>query len=110
MALLRIPTSAYPLTTQQSELDGTTYNFRFRWSDRGGCWHMDMRTLDDEPIVLSARLITGFALLRRVLRPGRPPGELFMMDLTGRGEEPNFEEFGSRFVLMYLDAAELATP
>lgn len=108
MALWRIPTQPYPTTTQQSELDGTTYNFRFRWSERGGCWHMDMHTLDDEVVVLSARLVTGWPLLRRVQRPTRPPGELYMRDLTGKGEEPTFEEFGTRFVLYYVDAETLA--
>lgn len=107
MALLRIPTEPYPNTTMQSDLDGTTYSFRFRWSERASCWHMDMWTLDGVPVVLSARLVTGFPLLRRVVRELRPPGELIVLDLTGPGEEPTLEEFGSRFALFYLDRAEV---
>lgn len=104
MALWRIPTQPYPSTTQQSDLDGVSYNFRFRWSERGSCWHLDLRTLEDEPVVLSARLVTAFPLLRRVVNERRPPGELVVFDLTGRDEEPTLEEFGSRFVLFYVDA------
>lgn len=104
MALWQIPTRPYPLTTQTAELDGTTYAFRFRWSQRGECWHMDMRTLDDEPVVLSARLVTGFPLLRRVQNVTRPPGDLFVWDMTGVGEEPTLEEFGTRYQLFYVDA------
>lgn len=108
MALWRIPTKPYPNVTQQSDLDGTTYSFRFRWSERGSCWHMDVRTLDDEPVLLSARLVTGFPLLRRVRNTTRPPGELIVVDMSSRGEEPTLEEFGSRFVLFYIDAEDLA--
>jgi hypothetical protein len=107
MALWRIPTRPYPTFTQTTDLDGTTYSLRFRWSERGGCWHLDMRTLDGVPVLLSARLVTHWPLLRRVRNAVRPPGELFVQDLTGPGEEPTLEEFGSRFVLFYLDAEEL---
>ena len=69
---------------------------------------MDLRTLDDEPVLLSARLVTNFPLLRRVVRDNRPPGELFVLDLNGSGEEPTLEGFGTRFVLFYMDAADLA--
>jgi hypothetical protein len=107
MALLRIPTVPYPTTTQQSDLDGTSYSMRFRWSARASCWHMDMWTLDGVPVVLSARLVTGWPLLRRVVRENRPAGELIVFDLTGPGEEPTLEEFGSRFQLFYVDREEL---
>ena len=108
MAIWQIPTSPHPTRTQTSDLDGTTYSFRFRWSQRGECWHMDMWTLDGVPVVLSARLVTGWPLLRRVRNNVRPPGELFVADLTGPGEEPTLEGFGTRFVLFYADAEELS--
>lgn len=105
MSLRRIPTAAYPLTTQQSELDGVTYAFRFRWSERSGTWHMDLRTLDDTPILLSAALVTAWPLLERVVSPIRPPGELALLDLVGPAEPPTLEGFGDRWVLFYLEAA-----
>lgn len=105
MTVHRIPLTPYPCFTQQSDLDGVTYSFRFRWSERAACWHLDLRTLDDEPVLLSARLITAFPLLRRVVRANRPPGELFMLDLTGQRRDcDTLEDFGGRYGLFYVDA------
>jgi len=104
MALQRIPTIAYPLTTQQSELDGVTYAFRFRWSERSAVWHMDLRTLDDEPILLSAALVTSWPLLERVVSPIRPPGELVLVDMVGPDDPATLEGFGDRWVLFYVEA------
>jgi hypothetical protein len=104
MALRQIPLTAYPDTSQQSDLDGVTYNFRFRWSERGQAWHMDLRTLDGDAIVLGARLVNDFPLMRRVQKTSRPPGELFLLDVTGRGEDPNFDDFGARYCLFYIEA------
>jgi len=104
MALQRINTVAYPLVTQQSDLDGVTYAFRFRWSERSSSWHMDLRTLDNEPIALSVALVTAFPLLLHVVSALRPPGELLLLDLVGPAEPPTLEGFGDRWVLFYAEA------
>lgn len=108
MNLQRIHTTAHPLTTQQSDLDGVTYTMRFRWAERSATWHMDLRTLDDDPVLLSAALVPAWPLLHRVYGPLRPPGELVLLDLAGPAENPTLEGFGERWVLYYLPAAELA--
>lgn len=105
MELQRINTIAYPLTTQQSDLDGVTYAFRFRWSERSATWHMDLRMLDDTPIALSVALVTAWPLLHRIVSPIRPPGELTLLDLVGPAEPATLEGFGDRWVLFYAEAA-----
>jgi len=104
MALQRINTIAYPLVTQQSDLDGVTYAFRFRWSERSEVWHLDLRTLDNEPIVLSAALVTAWPLLKNIVSPIRPPGELILLDLVGPAEPATLDGFGDRWVLFYAEA------
>lgn len=104
MALRQIPLEAHPDFTQQCDLNGVTYSFRFRWSARGACWHMDLSTVDGVSVVSSVRLVNGFPLLRRVVGALAPRGELYMVDTTGRDEDPNFPEFGTRFGLFYLEA------
>lgn len=110
MSLRRIPLTPYPDYTQQTELDGITYAFRFRWSTRGQCWHMDLRTLEGAPVAISVRLVSGWSLLRRVgpAAPYAPGGRLYMFDLTGADADPTFAEFGTRFGLFYIEAADLA--
>jgi len=104
MALQRLNTVPYPLVTQQSDLDGITYSFRFRWSARAAVWHLDLRTLDDEPVVLSAALVTAWPLLYNLVSPLRPPGELILLDLVGPAEPATLEGFGDRWVLFYVEA------
>ena len=104
MGLRQIPLDTYSDFTQQTDLDGVTYSFRFRWSTRGQCWHLDLSTLDGTPIATSVRLVSGFPLLRRVVDPVAPPGELYMIDMTGRDEDPTQAEFGTRFCLFYVEA------
>lgn len=105
--LQRIPTTSYPLVTQQSDLDGVTYSMRFRWAERTGMWHLDLRTLDDDPIALSVALVTGWPLLRRCLALGRPPGELMLLDLIGDAEQPTQAGFGTRWCLYYAPIVDL---
>jgi hypothetical protein len=107
MALQRINTVPYPLVTQQSDLDGITYSMRFRWSERSRLWHMDLRTLDDEPVALSVTLVTAWPLLYRRVTPSRPPGELVLLDLVGPAEPATLEGFGDRWVLFYAEAPAL---
>lgn len=106
MALQRLNTIPYPLVTQQSDLDGVTYSMRFRWSERSLVWHLDLRTLDDEPIALSVALVTAWPLLARVVSPIRPPGELVLLDLVGPAEPATLEGFGDRWVLFYAEALQ----
>jgi len=107
MTLQRLKTTTHPLVTQQSDLDGVTYSFRFRWSDRSQTWHMDLRTLDDEPIALSVALVTAWPLLRRCHAPHRPPGDLVLIDLAGPAEPVTRDGFGDRWCLFYLPGLDV---
>ncbi len=47
-------------------------------------------------------------LLRGLVTPGRPAGELTVVDTLGRGDrDPGFADLGDRFRLAYLDAEEM---
>jgi uncharacterized protein DUF6983 len=105
MGTRQVPVQPYPDVQQKSELDGVTYVMRLRWNERAESWHLDLSTLDDEPIASGVRLVPSFPLLRRNQHPARPPGELYLLDNKGLDEEPTLEEFGTRFILVYVEAA-----
>lgn len=107
MTLQRINTTAYPLVTQQSDLDGVTYAMRFRWHERSERWQLDLRTLDDDPVALSCTLVPAWPLLRLIQSPLRPPGELVLVDLAGPADLPTREGLGDRWVLYYVPAADV---
>jgi hypothetical protein len=68
---------------------------------------MDLRTLDDEPVLLSAALVTAWPLLKGNITPERPPGELALIDLQGAAEPATREGFGERWVLLYAEAPQV---
>lgn len=104
MAVRQIPVQNYPDVTQQCELQGETYSLRLRWNEREAAWHLDLHTLDGEPIASGVRLVTSFPLLRRNLHPSRPPGDLYVLDNKGLDAELTLQEFGTRFTLVYVEA------
>jgi len=96
--------------TQRTALDGTDFLLRFDWSGRTGLWMLTIADQDGAPIVSGRALTTGTILLRGVRDTRRPAGELVVYDATGKKDlDPGFGDLGSRFALVYFDAAEFAS-
>lgn len=100
-----------PAHRYRAPLEGVTYLWRFVWHERPGAWYVDIYTDAEDPIRLGIKLVTGWALLRRLQHPSRPPGELF---LAGpQDQAPTLESLGRTHLLYYMtlaDQALLATP
>jgi len=94
--------------TQTTALDGTDYVLAFDWLGRLSRWCLHLRDGDGAAIRTGIILNAGAFLLRGLVDPRRPAGELLVVDRTGRLDaDPGFEDLGSRFALVYVDAAEL---
>lgn len=105
-----VPTAANGLAgwSQVSSLDGVDFQLVFAWSQREGAWRLTLNDLHGAPILASVRLGTIVQLLRGVRDARRPPGELFVVDTLATGrDDPGFADLGTRFLLLYADAAEL---
>jgi hypothetical protein len=116
MALLELQTrtdgSAH--YTMRTKLDGTDYEFEFRFSERRGGWTFDLRTLDNVEVITGQLvIISDKNLLRRSTVAEKPPGTLFARNLqsddSGRLRElPGLTDLGpeARCRLYYKEAAE----
>jgi len=94
--------------TQRTALDGTDFVLRFDWSQRTGQWLLTVSDQDGVPIVSGRALTTGTLPLRGVRDSRRPKGELVIEDTTQKNTlDPAFDDLGGRFLLVYVDAAEL---
>ncbi len=94
--------------TQRTSLAGRDYQFDFDWNTRTGHWTLTLSDQDGSPIATGVVLVTGWRLLRTVIDPRRPPGDLVVIDTQGRNDlDPGFSDLGSRFMLAYLDPGEL---
>ena len=94
--------------SQQTALDGVTFNLAFDWNDRGGFWTLSIADALSAPIRTGVVLVVCRPLLWGVTDPRRPRGELIVADAQDRNDiDPGFSDLGARFRLLYL-AAEVA--
>lgn len=109
MANFLIPTAtSNPHFVMQTQLDGLTYTIRVHWNEREGAFYLDVGDVDNVPIVTGRKLVADWPLLHRVRDEGKPPGEIYVVDKTGEGVDPGFDDLGKRVVLIYIDAAGVA--
>lgn len=106
MTIYRIPTATSNKISdyvQSSVIDGREYILRFYWNQRQGTWFLDFFDQDNDPIVQGLALVLGADLLKYVKDSRKPPGKMFLVDLTGQHLQPHINELGSRVVLFYAD-------
>jgi hypothetical protein len=111
VAVVTIPCAAANSArwTQRTSVAGREYELAFDWNERRGRWSLSLADQDGSPIATGVTLVTSYPLLRGVIDPRRPPGDLFIVDTTGLNDlEPGFADLGTRFVLAYFDPGELA--
>ena len=108
MAIIRIPLDQdSPEFVQQTQLDGITYTLRFHWNEREQSWYLAIGDVDDVPIVTSRKMVSEWPMLHREQSERKPPGSLWVVDLTGSGEPPGLSDLDKRVVLLYLDEEEM---
>lgn len=86
------------------QLDGDSYRLRYRWNSRVSRWMIDLRTIDDQPILAGATLLMDRPLLGQNDHADRPPGELIAGDPSGNRNPPGLYDLGVRAYLYYVSA------
>ena len=104
--------------TQRTALDGREYLLSLAWNRRDERWRLSISDAGGTPIALGRVLTAGMSLLFRVRDARRPPGQLMVVDTQARSDgaldlqkaaDPALSDLGSRVVLVYLDADEVAS-
>jgi len=103
-----IPIRNFPEFTEDITLDGTAYKFRFKQNFRGQFDTLDVLTKEGVVLVAGMKLCLNTSLFKRHPGRGLPPGELFVVDLSGNNDVIEFEDFDGRIVLFYYTEDELA--
>ena len=107
MANFYIPAATdrlFPDYTQSTIIDGREYNLRFYWKQRMGTWYLDIKDQDNVMIVAGLALVLGSLILRYLTDPKLPAGEIFMVDLTDAGLQPNIDELSERVQVAFIDS------
>lgn len=94
---------------QRVSLDGVTFELRFRFNTRVRSWYVDVFDEDRNIIVHARRCVINWTLLRQSShKEGIPAGEFIVIDTTQRDAAPIEDDFGTRVLMTYLDADEIA--
>ena len=100
MATQIIPLTPEPSQEFTIDLDGQTIQLNVRWNATAGQWFMNLVGITFDTIINGITLVTGINLLDAYAV--RELGELWMVDLDEENAEPDFDNFGDRFQLMYV--------
>jgi hypothetical protein len=90
------------------DLDGKAYGFELRWNERAAGWFLHLSDATGTRLVSGIRLVPGWPLLRRWQDARMPAGELEVLDTSGQSLEPTYGDLGTRVLMLYTTAAELA--
>jgi hypothetical protein len=106
MAILQLPLrSDVPAFTFQTDLDGTTYSFKFHYNSRMDRWAFDILTANEEPIVSGVLVVTGTLLLERFSDPRLPQGDMFVLNKADENASPGRDDLQKNVFILYDEAA-----
>jgi len=101
MAIREIPITPSKQFILSINLDGHDIDLLFRWNLTGLYWTYSLSGQSLTEKVNGAAVVNGINLLRPYAI--RELGELWCVDGTDLGEDPDFDNFGSRWSLLYVE-------
>ena len=106
MALIQLPLrSDVPAFTFQTDLDGTTYSFKFRYNSRMDRWAFDILTANNDPIIEGVLVVTGTLLLERFSDPRLPQGDMFVLNKEDENVSPGRNDLQKNVFILYDEVA-----
>ncbi len=80
-------------------LDGNMYKLGFYWNTTTEKWYLNLEGFNNDIEINGIALVTG----KDLLAPYGyiELGQLWVVDNSGVNEDPNFDDFGSRWTLEY---------
>lgn len=104
MAIIELPLdNKDPSFSFSTELDGSTYNFQFRWQGRIEVWVFDLFDADKNPIQTGNPFITDFEFLKQNVSTSKPPGNFIAINTSVDGENAGRFNIGSDVKFLYIE-------
>jgi len=93
----------------RQRLDDVTISIRLNFNTRARLWVMDIYAQDGAPIVQGLALVEGTDLWAPFRHDARlPPGQLFVVDTSGKHRDPGKDDLRSDIRIVYRSAADVA--
>lgn len=103
MSTTTIKVAQLPYYTGRVTLDANDYKLQFSWNLETEKWYLNIEGLNNDVDIKGIALLTGKNLLASYGE--LELGELWVIDNQGGNEDPNYDDFGSRWTLEYTDAS-----
>lgn len=97
--VITIRVAQSPYYTGTVTLDGYIYQLKISWNLETEKWYMNMEGLNNSVNIKGVALLPGKDLLAPYGL--HQLGELWVVDNSGASEDPNYNDFGSRWTLEY---------
>ena len=102
--IIHLPTSTAESWYEQTvTLDGVDFLLRLEWSERQRRWYCDLETADGTALATGIKVVADRPLFERLTSDLRPRGQLWCVDRSGSGVDPDLRDLGSRCLLVYVD-------
>jgi hypothetical protein len=111
MNLIKLPAPQVPPVpdfTVGADLDGVSYTLRFMFNAGDGYWYMRVLDALAQTVLMGDRRVVADTPIYAAATGRNPPGLFLAKDTTGQGLAPGLSDFGTRVLLYYVTAAELA--
>jgi hypothetical protein len=95
-----IPLEPTPRYSFQVTLEEKVYVFSIHWNNTDLGWFLDILGVTNTEDIKGIKLVTGPNLIKPYAIIDL--GALYMIDVTGANEDPDFDNFGSRYLMMYI--------
>jgi hypothetical protein len=82
-------------------LDGVKFVIQFRFNVRLNMWVFNLLSAGYVPIVQGCGAVVKYPLLLRATSELRPVGQLYLIDTSGKDEDPGPNDLGARVQLVY---------
>jgi hypothetical protein len=105
MSIVQLPLrNDVPAFSFQTDLDATTYSFKFRYNSRTDRWVFDIQTATEEPIISGVSVVAGVSLLDRFVDEKLPSGNLFVLNKVDENVSPGRFDLQENVFMLYESA------
>jgi len=102
LIILTQPNASY---NSQIDLEGETFTLRFKWNETDASWALNIIGVTTDTNVKGIKLVSGPNLLKPYALIEL--GGLYVLDVEGYQSDPDFDGFGDRYILYYVELADV---
>lgn len=88
----------------ETDLEGRSFTFAFRWNARAGLWFVSIYDAIGAPVVEGRAVVLGSDLRGLGVDPRRPPGSVLAVETDGEIRDPGRRDLGGRVLIVYVES------